>query len=213
MKYVFKLIFPESELLQGPDGTVIPLFTSRNTRIKSHFAKLKKETYIPILTKDLDSKDTGISKADILGKYANISDLKTISKDVPCELVFLDLSRIDENPIFSLDIYDPLRLYEDLTPKDIHYNIGHTIIETFRPIDNYIDFYVQIVPKLDELIPVNNVEDNSKQSCNFKFPKEIYDLLRELSEKNYLSMTDYLIQLLLREKTPMSGTSGRETGH
>jgi len=34
---------------------------------------------------------------------------------------------------------------------------------------------------------------------NFRCPKELYDYLKEQSKNNYLSMTDYLIQLLLKD--------------
>ena len=34
---------------------------------------------------------------------------------------------------------------------------------------------------------------------NFRCPKKIYEFLKTESKDNYLSMTDYLIQLILKE--------------
>lgn len=35
---------------------------------------------------------------------------------------------------------------------------------------------------------------------NFRCPRNIYDYLKKSSKDNYLSMTDYIIQLLLKDK-------------
>ena len=35
---------------------------------------------------------------------------------------------------------------------------------------------------------------------NFRCPKELHEYLKEKSKENYLSMTDYLIQLVLKDK-------------
>lgn len=35
---------------------------------------------------------------------------------------------------------------------------------------------------------------------NFRCPIDLYDYLKIASKENYLSMTDYLIQLLLKDK-------------
>lgn len=35
---------------------------------------------------------------------------------------------------------------------------------------------------------------------NFRCPKDLYDFLKKESTANYLSMTDYLIQLILNDK-------------
>lgn len=34
---------------------------------------------------------------------------------------------------------------------------------------------------------------------NFRCPNDLYDYLKEISKNNYLSMTDYLIQLILKD--------------
>lgn len=35
---------------------------------------------------------------------------------------------------------------------------------------------------------------------NFRCPKDLYDFLKKESAVNYLSMTDYIIQLILKDK-------------
>ena len=35
---------------------------------------------------------------------------------------------------------------------------------------------------------------------NFRFPNDLIEYLKKESKKNYISMTDYLIQLLLKDK-------------
>lgn len=35
---------------------------------------------------------------------------------------------------------------------------------------------------------------------NFRCPKELQEYLKSISKENYLSMTDYLIQLILKDK-------------
>ena len=35
---------------------------------------------------------------------------------------------------------------------------------------------------------------------NFRCPKELHEYLKKKSSDNYLSMTDYLIQLILKDK-------------
>jgi hypothetical protein len=35
---------------------------------------------------------------------------------------------------------------------------------------------------------------------NFRCPKELHDFLKLQSSNNYLSMTDYMIQLILKDK-------------
>ena len=35
---------------------------------------------------------------------------------------------------------------------------------------------------------------------NFRCPKDLYEYLLDQSKTNYLSMTDYLIQLILKDK-------------
>ena len=34
---------------------------------------------------------------------------------------------------------------------------------------------------------------------NFRCPKDVYDYLKNSSKENYLSMTDYIIQLVLKD--------------
>ena len=35
---------------------------------------------------------------------------------------------------------------------------------------------------------------------NFNIPEELYDYLKEISEKNYSTMTKYLIDLIVKDK-------------
>ena len=39
-----------------------------------------------------------------------------------------------------------------------------------------------------------------KKLCNFWLPNDIYEYLKLKSKENYMSMTDYIIQMLLNDK-------------
>lgn len=185
MNYIFKLIFDEKR--------------SHKDKIKEHFQKLEPNTEILfkgcIYHENNYSYDNGRLNIKVLSELCNndLSKIKPINKEVATSLKFLNISRIGKDPIFSLDIDDPLKLYEDLNEYDIYWYIKKTIDDAFSPIQDKFDFSIELIPKLDDVI-------NDKQSCNFKFSTEIYQDLKELSEKNNLNMTDYLSKLIKKEK-------------
>jgi len=43
-----------------------------------------------------------------------------------------------------------------------------------------------------------------KKLCNFWLPNEIYEHLKLKSKDNYMSMTDYIIQMLLEDKKKLN---------
>jgi len=47
-----------------------------------------------------------------------------------------------------------------------------------------------------------------KKLCNFQLPDEVYDYLKLKSKKNYMSMTDYIIQMLLNDMKKESRLHG-----
>jgi len=50
---------------------------------------------------------------------------------------------------------------------------------------------------------IKNKEDmkkSDKKLCNFWLPNDIYEYLKLKSKDNYMSMTDYVIQMLLNKK-------------
>ena len=50
---------------------------------------------------------------------------------------------------------------------------------------------------------IKNKEDmkkSDKKLCNFWLPNDIYEYLKLKSKDNYMSMTDYIIQMLLNDK-------------
>ena len=48
------------------------------------------------------------------------------------------------------------------------------------------------------------MEKIDKKLCNFWLPNDIYDHLKSKSKSNYMSMTDYIIQLLLIDKNKLN---------
>lgn len=44
------------------------------------------------------------------------------------------------------------------------------------------------------------MKKEDKKLCNFWIPNDIYEYLKLKSKNNYMSMTDYIIQILLKEK-------------
>lgn len=43
-----------------------------------------------------------------------------------------------------------------------------------------------------------------KKLCNFWLPNDLYDYLKIKSKNNYMSMTDYIIQMLLNDKKKLN---------